>query len=262
VVEVRTVARTDVSIVEPTGTASLSLITCTGIWLPLLWDYTERLVVRAELISDETPAPPAGLATASQPSPMVTPPLRTLLDEPFDRSQGRWPDDPEGTAWVAGGTYYLYARQPGRFVAIRAPIPESLRDVVVRARFRKIGGPPGGGYGIIVRDQGPGPRDGINQGGRYYVLEVDDRGEVGIWRRELDRWITLLPWTPSDAVRLGGAPNELTVQATGERLSFWVNGIEVVSQANVVLPEGAVGIFVGGDLNGVVLDRFTVQVPT
>ena len=50
VVEIRRVPRTDVSVVEPTETASASLITCVGLWLPHLNDYAERLVVRAELL--------------------------------------------------------------------------------------------------------------------------------------------------------------------------------------------------------------------
>jgi LPXTG-site transpeptidase (sortase) family protein len=50
VVEVRRVPRTDVSVIEPTDTASASLITCVGLWLPHLNDYAERLVVRADLM--------------------------------------------------------------------------------------------------------------------------------------------------------------------------------------------------------------------
>jgi sortase (surface protein transpeptidase) len=37
------------SVLEPGETPALTLITCTGVWLPTIWDYTERLVVRAEL---------------------------------------------------------------------------------------------------------------------------------------------------------------------------------------------------------------------
>ena len=51
VVDVRSVSRTDVSVLVTTPVASVSLFTCTGLWLPHIWDYTERLVVRAELIS-------------------------------------------------------------------------------------------------------------------------------------------------------------------------------------------------------------------
>ena len=50
VVKVRTVSRADVSVVETTATPSLTLLTCTGAWLPLLNDYAERLAVRAELV--------------------------------------------------------------------------------------------------------------------------------------------------------------------------------------------------------------------
>ena len=51
VVDIKRVPRTDVSVVEPTDSASASLITCTGLWLPNINDYAERLVVRAELVA-------------------------------------------------------------------------------------------------------------------------------------------------------------------------------------------------------------------
>ena len=133
--------------------------------------------------------------------------------------------------------------------------------VTVTAAFHKTGGPPGGGYGIIVRDQGPGPRDGSNQGGYFYVAEVGDVGEVGIWRHDDDHWVDLLPWTRSDAVNIGGTTNELTLNAQGQRLTFLVNGREVATVADNALANGRVGAFVGGDLNDVRLDRFTVEIP-
>ncbi len=187
--------------------------------------------------------------------------LRLVMDEPFlDNSQG-WPDDPQSTAWHADGTYRLLARRIGQFVAVGAPLPQTLGDVVLTGVFRKVGGPPGGGYGLIVRDAGPGPRDGLNQGGRYYVFEANDRGEVGIWRREEDNWATLLTWTRSPAVAPGGATNELTVAAIGRSLTFHVNGVEVARREDELLARGAVGVFAGGDLNDVVLEHFTVRVP-
>jgi LPXTG-site transpeptidase (sortase) family protein len=50
-VDVRAVPRTELSIVQPTEVASVTLITCAGAWLPRERDYAERLVVRAELLS-------------------------------------------------------------------------------------------------------------------------------------------------------------------------------------------------------------------
>jgi hypothetical protein len=143
---------------------------------------------------------------------------------------------------------------------VSAPVAGALSDVVVTAVFHKTGGPPGGGYGIIVRDQGPGPRDGINQDGDFYVAETGDRGEVGIWRRNADHWVDLVPWTPSDVVHVGGTTNELMLRAQGSQLTFVVNGHEVASVSDATLQSGRVGAFVGGDFNEVRLDRFNVEI--
>jgi sortase A len=43
------VDRTDVDVLDPTPTPTLTLITCSGLWLPTVRDYNERFVVRAEL---------------------------------------------------------------------------------------------------------------------------------------------------------------------------------------------------------------------
>jgi hypothetical protein len=186
---------------------------------------------------------------------------RTVLDERFTTRRDGWPNDPQSVAWFAGGGYHLFARRPGQFVALAAPLDERFRDVTVNASFHKAGGPPGGGYGLIVRDQNPTARNGLDQGGRYYVFEVGDRGEVGLWRREDDRWIDIIPWTRSAAARAGTASNLLTVRAADQQLTFLVNGMPVISHTDTVLLEGGIGVFVGGDGNEVVLERLTVEVP-
>ena len=53
VVSTSHVPRTDTTAIEQGDTPAVSLITCTGVWLPTIWDYTERLVVRAELTQDQ-----------------------------------------------------------------------------------------------------------------------------------------------------------------------------------------------------------------
>jgi hypothetical protein len=128
--------------------------------------------------------------------------------------------------------------------------------------MRKVSGPAGGGYGVIVRDQASDQRDGVNQSGEFYVLEVGDRGEVGVWRRTGETWVDILPWTATAAVRPGGSPNDLVVQSVGKRLVFHVNNVEVLNaQVDPSLEGGGVGLFVGGDANEVALDHFSVQTP-
>jgi hypothetical protein len=147
---------------------------------------------------------------------------------------------------------------PGEFVAVRAPTVGAVDDVTIRAAFRKVGGPPGGGYGLIVRDDRSGAGDGLDQVGRFVVAGVGDRGDFGIWQREIDHWVDLVPWTASPSVRPGSALNTLQVSAEGRQLRFEVNGMQV---ADIAVPSatGRVGVFVGGDLNQVRLDRMVVQ---
>jgi hypothetical protein len=171
-----------------------------------------------------------------------------------------WLENPPQIRW-SDGAYRLQASEPTRFVAVGVPIDQVPGDVVVSATFRKTGGPPGGGYGVIVRDQGPAPRDGVNQEANAYVLEAGDLGEFGIWRRDGDRWVDLIPWTVSSSVRPGGSPNDLSVRAIGDRLTFTINGAHAASVQDDTLASGGIGLFVGGDYNEVALDRFTVQTP-
>jgi hypothetical protein len=171
-----------------------------------------------------------------------------------------WLDNPPFASW-RDGAYRFQAKQATQFVAVGVPINQILADVVISGTFRKTGGPPGGGYGLIVRDQGPEPRDGVNQQASAYVFETGDLGEFGVWRRDGDRWVDLVPWTRSSAVRPGGSPNDLTVRAMGDRLAFTVNGSQVASVQENTYPAGGIGLFVGGDYNEVALDHFSVQLP-
>jgi hypothetical protein len=183
------------------------------------------------------------------------------MDVRFATAGGsNWLENPPLVGF-SDGAYRLQARQATRFVAVGAPIAQPLRDVVVSATFRKTGGPPGGGYGLVVRNQAPDSLDGVNQNLNAYVLECGDRGEYGIWRRAGDNWVDIVPWTRSDTVRTGGSPNDLMVRAIGDRFSFSVNGVEVANVQDATLPQGGVGVFVGGDFNEVALDHFMVQVP-
>jgi len=136
-----------------------------------------------------------------------------------------------------------------------------LRDVVITARFRKLGGPTGGGYGLIVRDQAPLARDGVRQDGHYLRPGGGGPGRRRHLAARRRRWVDLLPWTLSGAVHPGGAANDLEVWATGSRLSLLVNGVLVASRVDDLLPAGGVGVFVGGDWDEVALERLVVRVP-
>jgi hypothetical protein len=216
---------------------------------------------------------PAAIVVRQQVEPTATVPLVTpvptvaapsaprLLVAPGFGAVTQWPNDPEGTAWFANGEYHLYARKPGRFVAVGVPLPSPVGDVVVSAQFHKVGGPPGGGYGVIIRDQSAvSEHDGRSQAGQYLTLAVDDRGDFGVWQRDQTHWIDIVPWTHSGVVHLDTEANALVVSTHGTTLRFAVNGTVVADLAYEVLPAtGGVGIFVGGDLNQVALEWLTIE---
>jgi hypothetical protein len=210
------------------------------------------------------PIAPVALAVASPGAARAggasgTPPA--IIDVRFASGMPRdWLDNAPYAGW-SDGAYRLRARQAARFVAVAAPVGDPPDDLVVSATFRKTGGPPGGGYGVIMRDQGPAPRDGVNQTINAYVFETGDLGEFGVWRRDGDRWVDLVPWTRSPTVRVGGSPNELVVRAVADTLVFTVNNVEVANLQDSTWSSGRVGIFVGGDYNEVALDHFAIQAP-
>ncbi len=208
-----------------------------------------------------TQAPAAAPPISSLPGPAGSAGTAPLFEARFDGSQALWPNNAAGPARFEEGGYRI-ASSIGQFAAIGAPVDQPMRDVVVAATFRKAGGPPGGVYGLIIRDAGPLPRDGSNQTGNFYVLGIDDRGQYAVSRRDDDRWIDVVPLTPSDAIRSGQQSNDLSVTAIDDRLTLSVNGTEVATVLGALPRAGRVGIYVAGDSNDVVVTRFEVRPPT
>jgi hypothetical protein len=200
---------------------------------------------------------PAGTTNTAATQPRET----AVLDFAPDRRDGLgWPNQRQGVAWFDPDGYHLAARNAGQFVAVAVLSGDGLSDVSVTANFHKVGGPSGGGYGIIVGDQGPGPRDGINQSGTFFVFEVGDKGEVGVWRRDQDHWVDVLGWTPNPAARAGTGENTLVVQVANGQASFSVNGTDIPIQASgQTIISGRIGVFLGGDGNEAVLSRLQVD---
>jgi hypothetical protein len=53
----------------------------------------------------------------------------------------------------------------------------------------------------------------------------------------------------------------LTVRAIGPQLTFLVNGVQVASLEDAILPAGGVGVFLGGDSNEGRLEWLRIQAP-
>jgi hypothetical protein len=203
--------------------------------------------------------PEAAVATAIATSAT---PFRTLLENQFSQASDvttmGWPNDPRGVGWLADGSYHVALTQPTDFLVLRAPVSDSLRDVVVTASLRKVSGPDEAAFGLAVRDQRSSDGSSSGLAERFYAFEINDRGDVSIRRKDGDGWTDLAPWARSSSVRTGQASNQLTVQAIGANLYFLVNGVQVGSQRDNALATGGVGLFVDGETQ-IALDRLLVR---
>jgi hypothetical protein len=118
---------------------------------------------------------------------------------------------------------------------------------------------PEGSYGLIIYRRVPG--DGSSSIDFLYALEVNNRGEVAVWRREVGGEVYVWLSPEDERVDMRGPDNELSVQAIDHDLVFSINGMEVASQSDGPDETGNIGILVGGDTDRILAERFTVQIP-
>ena len=91
------------------------------------------------------------------------------------------------------------------------------------------------------------------------MAQVDDQGEVGIWRHAQEGWVELVPWTASAALRPAPTSNDVSFEIVGGRLTFIVNGTPAASAHDAELDYGGVGLIVAGIGNDVLVERFVVH---
>src|SRR4051812_25596925 len=103
------------------------LIPAILLWLTLSWARASR---------------PAVVPDSGADSSGSTAVLALDFDADAGLTEEDWPHDPGGSAFFLNGEYHLYARSPGQFVAVSAPITTPIRNAQVSAQFREIGGPP------------------------------------------------------------------------------------------------------------------------
>ena len=148
--------------------------------------------------------------------------------------------------------------RPNEFVAIGNPSAQRLRDMVVTARFAKVGGPPGGGFGVIVRDQAPWPArwpESVGQLLRARGRRSRRSRHLAPRRQRVGRSGAVDPVSRRAArqcrERAHRARRRAATDAAGQRH----RGRQRIEDAT--LAEGTTGVFVGGDQNQVLLRQLT-----
>ena len=181
-----------------------------------------------------------------------------MFEAQFGQNSQGWVDNPQQTAWLADGVVPAVWAPAGPVRGGRRADRRAAAGRDRRGDLSQAWRTARGGAGLIVRDRAGHARR-PEPGWRYYVFECGDRGEWGIWRRDEDHWVDLVPWTASPVVRGGAGGESAQVSAIGPRLIFLINGAQVASLEDNALSSGGVGVYLGGDLNEIAVERFLVQ---
>jgi hypothetical protein len=206
---------------------------------------------------------PAASPTAV-PSPTATitselPPTFTVI-QTTERALSTWEDNfaNPGSGWDSGadadaewgyhGGEYRIAVQATELVAWGNPSAHhDWADLVVIVEARRVEGPLDNQYGVMVRYL-----DRAN----FCLFAVSSDGMYSVQRLRNDEWEDMVGWTPSDAVRQGGATNVLRVECHGVHIRFFVNDQLLTTVEEDMFYSGSIGLAAGSFGDGGVVVHF------
>ena len=77
----------------------------------------------------------------------------------------------------------------------------------------------------------------------YYRFDISGEGYFLLSKFYQGEWSTLVPLTASSALRLGQSTNKLMVEAIGEQIRVFANGVQLAEAKDSSLPHGNFGFF-------------------
>jgi hypothetical protein len=169
---------------------------------------------------------------------------------------GAWKLESDAAARVTveGGALRISVLAPNQLAWASAG--KDLRDFHLTVEASQVAGPDDNEYGVLVRMQDPR---------HFYAFSVSGDGYFLV-SRFVDgvRQPLGADWTPSDAVHPGTGKNILEVVAQGNRLTFVVNGQQLVQVEDDRFSHGDVGLYAGSFYEGgveVQFDNLRVTAP-
>ncbi len=209
----------------------------------------------AALLVTETPLPQPTLAlpvetptaTLFVPPPTETPPApgtTVLLEDDFEEGNVLgWvvPESPGQSATIGDGVFAAQVIEPGLFW--KSQPGRLFSDFSYEAEILL--------FDETVDDQGSaGLVFRIQDDEHFYYFELNSFGEFRLRARNDDTWVTLLDWDSVPEVLPAGNVNLATVTAEGERLSLFINGMQVAvldTPSDVTYLNGDIGLAVEAD---------------
>jgi hypothetical protein len=220
----------------------------------------QQTQVASDIGATQAAAAPPIASSASAPGPQPPAGWRQAFSEPFDSDVGRWLllDEPQGYATqkstIANGVYHWETEAHQDFVSYVYPASDQASDFHATVRARRVSGTMSGEYGLVFRILGES----------YYRFVVSDLGLFTVEKYNLGEWTDLISSSLSTEIRPGEI-NALTVAASGDQFTFYINGTRVGEAQDRSITNGYIGVTIGlqeeGDVAVFEFDEFEVWVP-
>ena len=157
--------------------------------------------------------------------------------EEFSDPVSGWQVESDASAAVAqqNGVMSVLVDAPNRLAWASAG--REFADYHLFVSATQVAGPDDNEYGVLAR---------MRDASHFYRFSISGNGYYLVSKHDGDLWTRLSgDWTVSDAIRLGTAANLMEVICKGEKMTFLVNGVELVQVADPDYLQGDIGLYAG-----------------
>ena len=159
---------------------------------------------------------------------------RLLFEDDFSDETSGWLEaaDAEASQGYRNAQLFFEVRAPDLFVWDNPG--GNFQDFVLEVKARQVSGATENSCGVLLR---------YIDDGNFYRFDLTGDGYYAVSKSEHKEWGTLVDWQESTHVKPLGEVNLIKVVCQGPRMTFYVNGQELISVEDSSFERGDVGLF-------------------
>jgi len=164
-----------------------------------------------------------------------------ILSDAFDDNSREWVVGNQTSTYadaaftIANGVFHWEATSHQGFVWWNHPTIVQATDFHLAVDYRQLSGPSDAYIGLVMR---------LDENGDYYLFSLDNAGNYSFDVYSNGQWLSLIPWTPSPAIRVSQI-NHVEAVGEGGLFSLFVNGEWVVDHEDQTISSGYSGLLAG-----------------
>ena len=151
---------------------------------------------------------------------------RSGWDDAFDRERQY------SAKQYGNGKYYIQVNTSG--LTVWGLANQDVANFRLEVEASQEAGPNNNGYGVLFRFRDPD---------NYYRFDISGEGYFLLSKLSQGEIVKLAEWTPSPAIKVGRATNRLAVEALGDRIRLFANGVQLAEVRDSSFTHGNFGFF-------------------